>query len=193
KQVAQTAGFADELKEAWGKAVEQQKKQEESAASSDDIARYADVFDAFASVKWAEPETRRGRTYDDKKFLDSIRQQVESGKKLSDKQLAVVARFAVKYKDQLKDFDRIIAGLGVQAEEQEAVAADPEVTKILEEMSKITQWAEPTKKGRRVYDDKEFYESIKRQAGEGKRLSPKQVFALKKLAGKYAKGQKQEE
>jgi DNA topoisomerase-1 len=193
KQVAQTAGFADELKEAWSKAVEQQKKQEESAASSDDIARYADVFDAFASVKWAEPETRRGRTYDDKKFLDSIRQQVESGKKLSDKQLAVVARFAVKYKDQLKDFDRIIAGLGVQAEEQEAVAADPEVTKILEEMSKITQWAEPTKKGRRVYDDKEFYESIKRQAGEGKRLSPKQVFALKKLAGKYAKGQKQEE
>ncbi len=187
--VASREGFLEELQEAGQKAIEMAEKQKESTASEKDIAQYKDLFSAFDNVKWAEPENRRGRTYDDKKFFDSIKKQAESGKKLSDKQMAVVGRFAVKYKDQLSNFDDISSRLGVTIEEGEQGGAlqDPEVLKLLETLSKVTKWAEPTKKGRRVYDDKVFYESLQRQADDGRKLSPKQVFALKKLAGKYSK------
>jgi len=54
-------------------------------------------------------------------------------------------------------------------------------------MGTVTEWAEPTKKGRRVYDDKAFYESIESQFNSNRQLSPRQVGAFKKLVGKYQK------
>jgi hypothetical protein len=51
----------------------------------------------------------------------------------------------------------------------------------------VEKWAEPVQRGRRTYDDKEFFESLSRQRGNGKTLSDKQLAALRKLAAKYAK------
>ena len=58
--------------------------------------------------------------------------------------------------------------------------------KLLEAFAKVTNWAEPRKVGRSVYDDKAFYESLLKQYNNGKVLSPKQVAALKKLGTKYS-------
>ena len=57
--------------------------------------------------------------------------------------------------------------------------------RILKAFAEVKTWAEPEKKGRRVYDDKEFYESLAKQRATGRILSPKQSAALMKLAAKY--------
>ncbi|MEI3003759.1 MAG: hypothetical protein V8T87_03955 [Victivallales bacterium] len=49
----------------------------------------------------------------------------------------------------------------------------------------MTKWNEPKKVGRRIYDDKVFYESLSKQRSEGKALSDRQFAALQKLAAKY--------
>ncbi|MBR4956208.1 MAG: hypothetical protein IKZ31_00480 [Lentisphaeria bacterium] len=46
-------------------------------------------------------------------------------------------------------------------------------------------WAEPVKRGRFTFNDKDFYESLRGQFYNGKQLSPKQIAALQKLAAKY--------
>ena len=55
----------------------------------------------------------------------------------------------------------------------------------LEKFSHVTKWNEPKKVGRRIYDDKVFYESLSKQRSEGKALSDRQFAALQKLAAKY--------
>lgn len=50
----------------------------------------------------------------------------------------------------------------------------------------FTNWAEPVKKGRFVFDDKEFVASIRKQVGQGRTLSEKQIAALSRLATKYS-------
>ena len=106
--------------------------------------------------------------------------------------MAVLGRFAVKYKEQISDFTALCNLIGIDPEQPEAqmkdgkpVKQDPEVTKLLEDLGKVTKWAEPVKKGKRVYDDKEFIESIRSQANNGRILSPRQVAALKRTAKKY--------
>lgn len=180
--VASEHNFTDELEQVRAENNETRKKQEGLAVSADESAEYGRMFDAFSGVVWDKPESSRGRTYDDGKFFASLRDQANSGRKLSEKQLAVLARLAGKYKVNLPEGCMISAPAGADGA---AAAQAPEVLGILTAMEKITKWGEPVKKGRRTFDDKEFYESLRRQSGEGKVLSSKQVFALKKMAAKY--------
>ena len=60
-----------------------------------------------------------------------------------------------------------------------------EADALLEKFSHVTKWNEPKKVGRRIYDDKVFYESLSKQRSEGKALSDRQFAALQKLAAKY--------
>ncbi|MCK4983747.1 MAG: type I DNA topoisomerase [Victivallaceae bacterium] len=164
-----------------------------NAPSEQEVAKYKDMLAYFDNVKWEEPVKAGKRTYDDKKFVGSFASQVDRGRVLSEKQLAVLGRFAVKYRDQISDFAALCGLIGIDPEKPEAqmkdgkpVEQDPEVTKLLADLEKITNWAEPVKKGKRVYDDKEFIESLRSQAKNGKILSPRQVAALKRTAKKYS-------
>ncbi|MDD3153379.1 MAG: type I DNA topoisomerase [Victivallaceae bacterium] len=144
------------------------------------------LFAAFASVTWAEPVKRGNRTYDDKKFFDSLREQAVSGKPLSEKQLAALNRMAAKY--QLgSSVPGGEAGGATAAENAPTPEVTAEIARLFEQMSHVTVWAEPVKKGRFTYDDKAFYESLLRQHKEGRNLSFKQLAALRKMAGKYHK------
>ncbi len=163
-----------------------------NAPSTEEVAKYKAMLAYFDNVKWEEPTKHGKRIYDDKKFIASFAGQLDHGKVLSEKQLAVLGRFAVKYRDQIADFAALCALIGIDPEKPEAqikdgrpVEQDPEVTKLLAALEKITNWAEPVKKGRRVYDDKEFVESLRSQAGNGRILSPRQIAALKRTAKKY--------
>ena len=142
----------------------------------------------------------RGRVYDDKKFFDSLKKQADSGKTLSDKQLNVIARFATKYKEAIPTFETLSGLLGIaaapEAEKGEGDAAaapqaDNETGNLLKILAAVTEWEEPAKKGNRTFNDKTFYESLAKQAESGRQLSPKQIFALKKMANKYS-GNKEE-
>ena len=181
----------------WDEACEKHKevlKQQAEAPSEQEVARYKEMLAYFDNIKFDEPTKRGKRTYDDKKFIGSFASQLDRGKILSEKQLAVLGRFAAKYKDQMQpdNFVALCKLIGVDPEKPEAVMKDgkvveqdPEVVKLLAELEKVTEWAEPVKKGKRVFDDREFIESLRKQAGNGKILSPRQVGALKRTAKKY--------
>ena len=66
-----------------------------------------------------------------------------------------------------------------------------ETGNLLKVLAAVTEWEEPAKKGNRTFNDKTFYESLAKQAESGRTLSPKQLFALKKMANKYS-GNKEE-
>ena len=88
--------------------------------------------------------------------------------------------------DRILEVQAAPAGEGGETAAPAAPAApNPEVTRLLEELGKVTEWAEPVKKGRFTYDDKVFYESLAKQHASGKILSERQQAALIKMAGKY--------
>jgi DNA topoisomerase-1 len=188
--VASKYNFLNELNDAKIQQAAAIEKRINSIASDEIKAKYEVIFAGFDQVKWAEPVKRRNRVYDDKKFFDSLKKQTESGKVLSERQFSALGKIALKYREQIADFDKLAFALGVDpsAPEAEGVANSEEVVQILEKMAKVGNWAEPVKKGRRVYDDKAFFESLSDQNKSGRAFSPRQVAALKKLAGKYSIG-----
>ncbi|MPM88544.1 hypothetical protein SDC9_135648 [bioreactor metagenome] len=176
--------------------AEREEKREQSQAAAAAI-NYAGLFAAFDHVTF-EPPTKRGRfTYDDKKFVQSLKRQALDGKALSEKQNAALRRMAQKYRGELTDPALVDSILGQAAAAVEMAgtadgvpaaapaAPNPAVDGLLDGLSKVTAWAEPVKKGRFTYDDKEFYESIAKQHASGRILSDRQVAALKKMASKY--------
>ena len=65
--------------------------------------------------------------------------------------------------------------------------ADPAfVQKCFQALENVVEWAEPVKRGKRVFDDKEFIDSLSGQFKAKGALSERQVAALKRTASKYA-------
>jgi DNA topoisomerase-1 len=188
---AEKYGFSDEWKAASAKQNELEEKH--APPSEQESGKYKSILAAFKDINWEEPVKRGNRVYDDGKLVASFANQVDQGRALSEKQLAVLGRFAAKYKDQINDLPALCALLGVSPESLEnrtesgGAEPDPEVKRILSELEKVTEWAKPVKKGRRVFDDREFIESLRSQAANGRTLSPRQINALKRTAGKYLK------
>ena len=101
-----------------------------------------------------------------------------------------------KYRNDLIDAPGVFAALGMDFA-SEADAADNTISQsaeavkkidagaLIAELSKVQQWAEPTKRGRFTFDDKKFFQSLQKQYADGKQLSDKQLNALEKLAAKY--------
>jgi DNA topoisomerase-1 len=165
---------------------------EREPASPEDLA-LLQLLD-HKSVKWAAPESRGKRTYDDKKFYLSLKEQAEGGKALSEKQRDALRRIVVKYKECIKDYDVVAPKLGLAgaAGSEEAEAADPaaiaEITALIERAGKITKWEKPVQKGKKTYDDREFCDSVSKQFASKKTLSPRQINALRKMLQRYEGG-----
>jgi DNA topoisomerase-1 len=132
-----------------------------------------------------DPPRKIGKkTYDDKEFIASLDNQVTGGKRLSENQVRYLDRLVIKYSHQIPDFEARKAELNIQ--EAPATETDPQAGEILELLSKITEWKEPVKRGLRVWDDKEFFNSLDRQFKQKKSLSPRQTAAMRKMASRYA-------
>jgi DNA topoisomerase-1 len=153
--------------------------------NSEEFIKLKEAFDLFENVQWDEPVKKGARTYDDKKFFNSLKKQAESGKVLSEKQMAAFKRIAAKYAEQV-GADKLNELLGLEEMKAEAAAGNPEVEELLAQMANVSNWEEPVKKGKRTFDDKSFFESLQKQYGERKSLSSRQIYALKKMAAKYA-------
>lgn len=134
-------------------------------------------------VEFEEPRKVGKRTYDDRKFVGSLRDQVNSGRKLSDKQIEFLNRFLNKYSDQIENFDEVAQELDLNSETE---PGDKKSEMMLNLMSNVKDWNEPVKKGKRLLDDKEFYNSLKKQFKEKRSLSTRQQHALRRLVKKYA-------
>ena len=68
--------------------------------------------------------------------------------------------------------------------EGETAGPNPVHVTLVSLLENVKEWAEPVKAGKRVYDDKKFYLSLKDQS-ESRSLSEAQVNALKKIVSKY--------
>ena len=195
EECAVRGGFADDLREADEKRMaheaeraEWQHQREEADKAAPPQENVGKIFEAMKQVKWMPPEKRRGREYDDGKFFQSLRRQADSGRPLSEKQLFALGRIFEKYRDQIPNADALASALGAAAPAKKEMAPDvrDRVRALFKLFDGVTNWAEPVKRGRRVYDDREFVQSIRKQVDQGRTLSPKQVAAMEKLAAKYS-------
>lgn len=233
-----------------------------------DPERFKALFSLLDEVKtWREPKTVGKRTYDDREFVASVREQMEKEpQKLSERQLRVLAAMAVSYRDQIADADARFESLGwgdllakvreappddlvrecfdalsaanaiegnrfiesikkqfeqgrTLSEKQFAILArtvmescgeeaqsrfgdrlspflpkrdpaiaaqdDATIRVLMDMVSEIKTWREPVKRGKRVFDDKDFAESLKGQYARRKMLTARQLAALKKLVVPY--------
>ncbi len=150
---------------------------------------YMPVFAAFDKVEFAPPRAIGKRTaFDEAKFFKSLKKQAESGAALSEKQLAALKRMVVKYQQQITDVEKICNLLQIDLTPAETVSpatSGEDINALLTSLGSVKEWAAPEKKGRFVFDDKKFFQSLEKQYKEKKSLSDKQTAALKKLAEKY--------
>ncbi|HMP74928.1 MAG TPA: type I DNA topoisomerase [Kiritimatiellia bacterium] len=152
------------------------------AAQPPDDAMRAKI-QALTDVPFDPPREVRKRTYDDRVFYGSLRDQVESGRRLTDNQSHHLDRLLVKYAGHIPDFEQRAEGWGIAANES---AGDPAAGPLVELLKQIAEWKPAVQRGKRVWDDKEFADSLTRQFEGKKSLSPRQVAAMKKMLRRYA-------
>jgi DNA topoisomerase-1 len=140
-------------------------------------------LEGLKSVQFDEPREVRGRTYDDGEFVNSLRQQVEGGRRLSHKQVKYLDRLVTKYAEQLGGVEEIARKFDVAPA---VVVEDPETGDLLDLLKHVTTWKDPVQRGKRTWDDHKFYESLRRQYKQKNSLSEKQVSSLKKMIARYA-------
>ena len=184
--------LSDELQAALAAALDaeaekQEKLKQRPPAPAD--GGYAPVFAAFANVEFPAPRASGKRTgFDEGKFFKSLKKQSESGSPLSEKQLAALKRMVVKYQSQLIEPEKICQLLQIEPAPEapaEAAGTQEDTAGLLAKLGEVKEWATPEKKGRFVFDDRKFFQSLDKQYKEKKSLSDKQLAALKKLADKY--------
>ncbi len=141
-------------------------------------------IEILLGVKFEEPQKVGKRTYDDKKFVTSLGDQVTMNKRLSERQVAYLDTLLTKYSEQLENFDAL--RVEFKLDEKKEVEADPSTAPILAMMDHITEWAEPTMRGKREFNDKTFFDSLSTQFKGRGALSDRQLAALKKMGARYA-------
>ncbi len=117
-------------------------------------------------------------------FVNSLRQQMESGRKLSERQLAALDRVVAENASQFEDFKEVALTLGISAEVPDA-QADNETPLLLAMLGQVKTWNEPVKRGKRIFDDKEFFTSVEEQFKRRNALSPRQRQAMKRMVVRY--------
>ncbi|MFH0879505.1 MAG: DNA topoisomerase, partial [Lentisphaerota bacterium] len=139
-------------------------------------------LELLKTIKFNEPRTVGKKVYDDSKFSESLRQQVEGGRGLSVNQISYLDRLVLKYAEQIPDLEKEAEALGLVRKEGD----DPVSGPLLEALKAVKEWKPAVMRGRREWDDKKFFESLSRQFGERRQLSEKQAASLKKLVKRYA-------
>ena len=145
-----------------------------------DRAKFDVVFGLLAKVKEWKPAKKVGkRTYDDKAFVDSVREQAEEGKRaLSARQLEFLVKMAVMYQDQIPGAEEEIRKLGLPSGAPTVEHADDELVrycfKMLDRIGGLMR--------------NPFLKSLRDQFDRGKGLSMRQFEILARSVGENAGG-----
>ncbi|MDZ4132003.1 MAG: DNA topoisomerase, partial [Dethiobacteria bacterium] len=132
-------------------------------------------------LEFAPPRKIGKKTYNDADFARSLREQVESGKRLTDNQVYYLEKLILKYGAQITDFESRAAAAGISTEVEE----DHESGPLLELLENVKTFKEPTVRGKRTWDDSEFADSLRAQYATRKSLTVRQRAALKKVLARY--------
>ncbi len=140
-------------------------------------------IELLSAVTFGEPRQIGKRTYDDAKFYGSLRDQVVAGRGLTINQSAYLDKLLFKYAGQIPNFESIAKEIGL---DQPIPDGDPNAGPLLDLMGAIHEWKPPVQRGKMTWDDRAFYDSLRRQFGVRKLLTVRQAVALKKMLRRYA-------
>ena len=119
------------------------------------------------------------------RFLSSVREQAEHGRSLTRKQLSIVARAILEKIDGHPDEEEVRTKLAEFADPVEPKASDAAAGEMLEMLKSVKEFRSPTRFGKRVYDDKSFFDSLTAQYARRHTLSDRQIVALKRVVKAY--------
>ena len=137
-------------------------------------------------VKWCFLTIDRIGGLQKNPFLQSLREQVDRGRILSEKQFVILARSIGKNAGVLPDADQVRARLEPFVPGGFDVApVDPTIPAMFELLENVKDWKEPIQRGRRTYDDHEFVDSLRSQYLRSNSLSSRQLIALKRVCVLY--------
>lgn len=120
-----------------------------------------------------------------KPFFESLRAQYDAGRSLSPRQVKVLEDMLVEAAPSVPGWSpELCEELGVAW--REPASQDPELAgDLVSALGRVTQWAEPVKRGARTFDDRAFYVSVASQFGTRNGLSYKQIAALQRMFLRY--------
>ena len=137
-------------------------------------------------VKWCFQTIDRIGGLTKNPFLNSLREQVDRGRLLSQKQFQILARSICENAGALEDAEDVRRRLAPYVPGGFEVApVDPAVPELLKLLETVTEWKEPVRRGRRTYNDQEFVSSLRDQYARRSSLSPRQVTALRRVCVNY--------
>jgi DNA topoisomerase-1 len=145
---------------------------DQAAPSNEDVMRR---FAVLKGLAFSESQAA---------FIESLRQQVESGRKLSERQLAAIDQIIVQNAAQIENFDQVKATLNLAVEATE-IQPDNESPHLLDMLRQVIAWQEPVARGKMIFDDHAFFTSLDEQFNRKKSLSPRQRYAMKRMAFRY--------
>ncbi len=188
------AGFEEQMNNAI--AASESKPRKKVLEFSPDMWR---LFAAMEKLEWAEPVKRGKRVYDDGKFFRSLQRQAKEDGGLTETQIVVLSKLAAKYAGKIAGYEELSNALGWQKVDSvsqgegntpvAATPASPEETEKIQTLlnlgAQIETWQKPSGKGKRSYNDQDFFQSLKSQFQQKRSLSERQIAALAKLLSKY--------
>lgn len=182
-------GFYDSFQK-WIGSIPTNDNSAKASAINQLLACFSDDF------KYAEPITVGRRKYDDKKFVESIRQRQQENAAITERQWNALLTTAVKYAGEHPEINTVLENNGLHDQVQdirsslkkhddvELVPPTPESLELLKAVSKLEFEAPETKarhKGR-SFDNGKFVKSLSSQVKTGKALSDAQLRVLVRIA-----------
>jgi len=116
-------------------------------------------------------------------LVDSLRDRVASGRDLTEPQMRALGRVVLRHAGQIENFENLRPELELGT--SQAPAEDRESAELLAALRSVSVWSEPVTRGKLVFDDRNFYESLARHFARNHCLSDRQKAALKKMVRRY--------
>ena len=141
--------------------------------------KFTALFELLDEVKtWRPPMTIGKRTFGDREFVESVRQQLAEGKMpVSEKQLQALVKVAVAYRDQIRNGEMRLVDLGY----------GPEIDRVKNAPSdELVKWCFQTIDRIGGLTKNPFLNSLREQVDRGRVLSAKQFAILARSVGENA-------
>lgn len=116
------------------------------------------------------------------KFVSSLRNRAESGRALTEAQIKALNSVIFTHSDKIKGFEDVKGELDLDAAPEKK---DEEADRLLEVLSRVKEWQEPVKRGKRIFDDEKFFGSLSGQFKSKGYLSSRQKSAMKRMISRY--------
>jgi len=150
---------------------------------------YSDLLQKFENAKPDENTANKmklldGMQLDDSAthFVDSLKMHLHAGKVLTEPQTKALDRIIISHSKQIENLEEVQESLNLQSED---FKDDVESKIMLDALANVEEWKPASTRGKRKFDDKGFYISLKEHFDRKGFLSEKQAGALKRMLLRY--------